>query len=190
MAPPPPRSNNPCVCGSVPLWLGGAAWQHAFNTSLGTPCDDAPLHCSPVLPPAWYSDNGPLLELKALLANDTNTYNPDPLQSWTEYRPACTSTNATGDCVPCDWSQPRCGRPRVPDGALTCNYRFVSCRGRRVVGLHFGQRVRRRAPRARFIATMPLPRLCRNTPSSPCPPHLPPFCRASPSRTSPTCLST
>lgn len=131
------RRENMCLCGDVPPWLSNATWPNAANTSLGVPCDSAPLVCSPVLPPAWYADNGPLLELKAALAAGQN---PDSLYSWTEYRPACTSVNATGDCGLCDW-QDACGRVRAADGLLLCNYRFVTCRARRVVGIHLGKKV-------------------------------------------------
>ena len=61
---------------------------------------------------------------------------PAPLASWTPHRPACTSSSTAGSCVPCGWSDLRCGVVRPSEGALLCNYRFVSCRDRRVVGLH------------------------------------------------------
>lgn len=195
--PPPPRSENPCLCGSVPPWLEGAVWMagSAYNTSLGMPCMDAPLFCSPVMPPEWYSDNAPLLALKSLLVNSTNgdggggSFNTDPLYTWTQYRPACTSVNETGGCVPCDWSQRYCGVPRDLDGALTCNYRFISCRGRRVVGLHLSRTVRAllvlflqgaACRRACLPTSQPRPRLATNQHHAP---HL--HSRISPSRTSP-----
>jgi hypothetical protein len=123
----------------VPPWLG-LAWSYAGGTSLGIDCLDAPLQCSPLLPDDWYTDNGPLLDLKARLVAPTDPY---ALYSWTHYRPACTSNYTTGTCVMCDWSDHRCGVVRASDSALLCNYRFVTCRDRRVVGIHMGKRVRR-----------------------------------------------
>jgi len=133
------HSDNWCICGDVPPWLSQAAWSNAWNTSLGTPCDSAPFECSPVLPLDWYIDNAPLLDLKAQLSGGQG--DPYALYSWTQYRPACTSVAATGDCGVCDWADVKCGVVRAADGALLCNWRFVSCRGRRVVGLHLGKKV-------------------------------------------------
>ena len=135
-SPPRARSNNLCLCGGLPPWLS-AGWAYAWNTSLYMPCDSAPYECSPVLPASWYLDNGPLLDLKAQLGVGQNY----SLESWTPYRPACTSTNATGNCTACTWADSRCGVARASDGALLCNWRFVSCRSRRVVGLHFSNTV-------------------------------------------------
>ena len=119
---------------------------YAANTTLGMPCAAAPLWCTPELPATWYIDNAPLLALKALLqlngGNQTNQSNPDPLATWNVFRPACTSLSATGTCGPCDWRVMYCGGVRPADGVLTCNFRFVSCRDRRVVGIHLGKTVR------------------------------------------------
>jgi hypothetical protein len=138
--PSPPTSNNPCQCGPIPPWLDVAWAGGAANTSLGMDCENTPLQCSPVLPPDWYADNGPLLDLKARLAGPNA--DPNALYTWTQYRPACTSNYTTGTCAMCNWSDARCGVVRASDGALLCNYRFVTCRDRRVVGIHLGQKVR------------------------------------------------
>lgn len=130
------RRENLCLCGDVPPWLSPIMW--SMNTSIGMLCANQPYECSPVLPTAWYQDNGPLLQLKVLLAPGQSTW---ALDTWTQYRPACTSTNSTGNCTACYYSDPQCGVPRASDGALLCNWRFISCRNRRVIGIHFGQQV-------------------------------------------------
>lgn len=132
------HSNNPCLCDSVPAWAANVTLPNAANTSLGMSCINAPLWCAPDLPAAWYADNAPLLALKAAAVGNSSQ---DALATWNVWRPACTSVNSTGTCAPCTWRDPVCGVVRAGDGVRLCNARFVSCRERRVVGIHLSHTV-------------------------------------------------
>lgn len=111
------------------------------GTSLGTPCVMWPPQCEPQHPADWYVDNPPLLALRdILLAANNNSQAQYALGYWSQYRVPCTNNDTTGTCEPCGW-QDTCGAVRQSDMKLLCNYRFITCRDRRVTGLYLGRQV-------------------------------------------------
>jgi hypothetical protein len=91
-------------------------------------------------PPEFLQDAWQLLTLKAAAA-DASTL--QRLASWRGTVPPCTNSSSTGNCVLCDDSVPLqlCGGPRPSDGALTCNWRFIQCRDRRIVEIDMAYQV-------------------------------------------------
>lgn len=150
-------SNNFCLCGDTPPWLNGSTVNgtsngtmsgngtgftfHANGTNLGTPCATWPPQCDPVRPPLWYVDNPPLLALRDfILAANNNSQTQAALGFYNQYRVPCTNSNTTGTCDLCDWND-TCGAVRPSDSKLLCNYKLISCRDRRVVGVHLSREV-------------------------------------------------
>ena len=162
-------SDNLCICGDTPPWLNSYPYVNGTNgtatnatatngtatngtaamgplllrngTSLGTPCSAWPPQGEPQKPPEWYVDNPALLALKEFILANVNTPQAQyALDFWNQYRVPCTNELGVGTCELCDW-QDTCGVVRQSDMKRLCNYRFVSCRDRRVVGLHLGKKV-------------------------------------------------
>jgi hypothetical protein len=127
-----PCCRHTCVCGALPLWL-----QNRTDTAgsfINTSCTG--LTC-PYLPAIFALDRDALLSLKASLAPNSSL---DALSDWDTATPPCTWSPSVGSCVPCStYGGLPCGRVNS-QGQLECNWRHVTCRDWRVVGIDTSSR--------------------------------------------------
>jgi hypothetical protein len=106
------------------------------------PCSpQADLLCGQSLwTPEFLQDAEQMLLLKAAAANSQTTQR---LDTWRGSVPPCTNSTISGSCVECDESVPAdmCGKVRPGDGAQLCNWRYITCRERRVISINLANQV-------------------------------------------------
>jgi hypothetical protein len=137
-------SNNTTNATSPGNTTYTAAGGNALDTiwqQCGTPEADAICGQS-LFPPEYFVGVQELLTLKAAAAGANTQMR---LSSWRASAPPCTnySSSANATCVMCNEQEPinNCGKPRLADGQLLCNWRFVECRGRQVVAVNMARKV-------------------------------------------------
>lgn len=150
-------SGNPCLCGGVPVWMTASmvlpTSTNSTNTTNSTNSLSSTLTilqpCSPVADllcgqslwtPEFLQDAEQMLLLKAAGANNQTTQR---LDTWRGSVPPCTNSSINGSCIECDESMPgdMCGGVRPGGGAQLCNWRYITCRDRRVVSLNLANKV-------------------------------------------------
>jgi hypothetical protein len=106
------------------------------------PCSpEAELLCGQSLwTPEFLQDGEQMLLLKAAAASSQTTQRFD---TWRGSVPPCTNSSISGSCVECDESVPgdMCGQVRPGDGEQLCNWRFITCRDRRIVSVNLANKV-------------------------------------------------
>lgn len=123
--------------GTTLLGTAGSVWQTCGSPPAEAACALSSLSLTEL------TDALPLLKLREGAADDSTRAR---LASWHAAVAPCSSWingSTSSTCVSCDDAQPDtgCGGIHPSDGAPTCAWRYVSCRGGRVVGLDMSGKV-------------------------------------------------
>lgn len=132
----------PASTNSTNTTSGSNGTNSNHGTSILQPCGaQADLICGQSLwGPEFLQDAAQLLLLKAAAANSQTAQR---LETWCSSVPPCTNSSTNASCAVCDDSMPAdvCGRIRPDDGAQLCNWRYITCRDRRVVSIELTNKV-------------------------------------------------